>query len=64
MSGLSDFLIEFCELLGEKYNDKQIKGMNIEEMIDLMYLEKEKQREEMLEKLAEENGFKKIEIKK
>ena len=64
MSGLSDFLIEFCELLGEKYNDKQIKGMNIEEMIDLMYLEKERQREEMLEKLAEENGFKKIEIKK
>ena len=64
MSGLSDFLIEFCELLGEKYNDKQIKGMNIEEMIDLMYLEKEKQREEMLEKLAKENGFKKIEIKK
>tara|TARA_Y100001963_G_C6787425_1_gene453607 strand:+ start:402 stop:596 length:195 start_codon:yes stop_codon:yes gene_type:complete len=64
MSGLSDFLIEFCELLGEKYNDKQIKGMNIEEMIDLMYLEKERQREEMLEKLAKENGFKKIEIKK
>tara|TARA_R100000808_G_C2091617_1_gene111819 strand:+ start:180 stop:374 length:195 start_codon:yes stop_codon:yes gene_type:complete len=64
MSGLSDFLIEFCELLGEKYNDKQIKGMDIEEMIDLMYLEKERQREEMLEKLAEENGFKKIEIKK
>ena len=64
MSGLSDFLVEFCELLGEKYSNRQMKGMSLEEMIELIYLEKERQKEEMLERLAKENGFRKVEIKK
>ena len=63
MSGLSDFLVEFCELLGNQYSQQQMKRLSLEEMIDLVYLEKERRQEEMLEKLAEEHGFKSVKKK-
>ena len=42
MSGISDFLLEFNEIFGEKYSDEEIKKMDINEMLELYYSEMKK----------------------
>ena len=44
MSGISDFLIEFNEIFGEKYSDEEMEKMNINQMLELYYFELEKEK--------------------
>ena len=44
MSGISDFLIEFNEIFGEKYSDEEMEKMDINQMLALYYLELEKEK--------------------
>ena len=64
MNGIKNFLQEFCELLGDQYSQREIERLTLDEMIDKLYLEKEKEKEKMLKKLAEEHGFNEVKRKK
>tara|TARA_R100000656_G_C3903491_1_gene119317 strand:+ start:126 stop:320 length:195 start_codon:yes stop_codon:yes gene_type:complete len=64
MNGMKNFLQEFCELLGDQYSEREFERLTLDEMVERLYMEKEKEKEKMLKKLAEEHGFKEIKIKK
>ena len=64
MNGIKNFLQEFCELLGDQYSEKEYERLTLEEMLDELYMAKEKEKEKMLKELAKESGFKEVKIKK
>ena len=58
MSGLSDFLMEFQEMCGNKYTQEEIKRMGLNKMLEIYDKEKEK-----LKKIADKHGYKEVKRK-